>query len=247
MGIHIAIAPDIIATWGSLPITNTLLTSWVVMVILIACAVILKKAGFSLKPGKVQNFMEMICEYALDFMEETFGDRKIARFFFPLVATLFLFILFANWMEFLPGLGSIGIGGECQRAVCEPLFRTASTDLNVTIALAIIAMIATEMGGVRHFGALPYIRKFFDFSSPLNFYIGLIELVSELARLVSFSFRLFGNMFAGEVLILVMTTFLPYALPVPFMLFEVFVGFIQAVIFSLLTLFFVKLAISEKH
>jgi len=247
MGIHIAIAPEIITQWNGLPITNTLLTTWAVMVILIIGAFILNKSGFLLKPGKVQNFVEMICEFTLDLMEDTFGDRKIARFFFPLVVSLFIFILLANWMEFLPGLGSVGFAGECGRAICEPLFRTASTDLNVTIALAIVAMIATEMGGIRHFGALRYAKKFFNFSSPLNFYIGLIELVSESARLISFSFRLFGNIFAGEVLILVMTAFLPYALPVPFMLFEVFVGFIQAVIFALLTLFFIKLAVTEYH
>ncbi|MBI1755047.1 F0F1 ATP synthase subunit A [Candidatus Azambacteria bacterium] len=245
MEFHIAIAPEQITQWWGLPITNTLLSSWMAMAVLIVFSLLVSR-GLSFKPGKFQNFIEMIFEYVIDFMEHTFGDRKIARLFFPFVTTLFLFIWVSNWLEFLPGFGSIGLAGECGKAVCEPLFRSANTDLNVTIALAAAAMGATEIAGLWYLGAFGYLKKFFDFSGPLNFFIGLIELVSEAARLISFSFRLFGNIFAGEVLIIVMTAFLPIALPVPFMLFELFVGFIQAAIFALLTLFFIKIAITEK-
>lgn len=245
MELHIAIVPEKLAEWSGLPITNTLLTSWAVMVILIVFSFAVTRK-LSVKPGKVQNFVEMIFSYIMDFLEETLGNRKLALFFFPLITTLFLFIWLSNWMEFLPGFGSIGLTGECHRVICEPLFRSVNTDLNVTIALAIVSMTVIEVAGLWYLGAGSYLKKFFDFSGPLNFFIGLIELVSEAARLISFSFRLFGNIFAGEVLIVVMTALLPLALPVPFMLFELFVGFIQAAIFALLTLFFIKLAITEK-
>jgi len=247
MEFHISIVPETIAEWSGLPITNTLLTSWAVMAILI-CFSLWFSRRLALKPGKVQNFVEMIFEYVIDFMNEVLGDKKLVRFFFPLITTLFLFIWLSNWMEFLPGFGSIGLAGEeCHKAVCEPLFRSVNTDLNVTIALALVSVTVTEVAGLYWLGVFSYLKKFFDFSGPLHFFIGLIELVSEAARLVAFSFRLFGNIFAGEVIIIVTTAFLPFFLPVPFMLFELFVGFIQAAIFSLLTLFFVKLAITPKE
>ena len=245
MNLHIAIVPEKIAEFAGIPITNTLVTSIVVTIALSLFAFFFSRA-VSLRPGRIQNFIEMIFEYIYEFMEEVLGSRKLVTTFFPLVATLFLFIWTSNWMEFIPGMGSFGIEGECGKSVCEPLLRSVNTDLNVTIALAVISVIVTEIAGIRALG-FSYMKKFFNFSGPLNFFIGLIELVSEITRLVSFSFRLFGNVFAGEVLILVLLAFLPVALPVPFMLFELFVGFIQAAIFALLTLFFIKIAITPQE
>ncbi len=227
-----------------LPITNTLLTSWIVMGILVVFALVVSRM-LTYKPGRVQNAVEGLFAFVLDFMTEAFeGNRKHALFFFPLIATIFLFVWLANWMEFLPGFGSIGVTGDCGRAVCEPLFRSVNTDLNVTIALAVIAVMVTEVAGIVALGLWRYTGKFLVFTSPLKFFIGLIELVSEASRLISFSFRLFGNIFAGEALIVVMMYFLPVGLPIPFMLFEMFVGFMQAAIFALLTLFFIKLAMT---
>jgi len=242
MDLHIVIAPEQIGTLWGLPITNTLLTSWLVMAGLIVFAVIVKN-GISLVPQGAQNAIEMIFEYVFDFIDEVIHDKKLAAFMFPLLVTIFLYVWASNWIEFLPGVGSIGVQGECGRGVCEPLFRSVSTDLNVTIALALVSIAVTEAAGIAKFG-WGYGKKFFNFSHPLNFFIGLIELVSEIARVVSFSFRLFGNIFAGEVLIAVAVAFIPFVLPIPIMLFELFVGFIQAAIFALLTLFFVKIAIT---
>ncbi len=242
MNLHIAIVPEKIAEFAGIPITNTLITTIVVTIVLVVFAFFFSRT-ITLRPGKIQNFIEMIFEYIFDFMEEVLGSRKLVTTYFPLVATLFLFIWTSNWMEFIPGVGSLGVQGECGKAICKPLLRSVNTDLNVTIALAFISVIMTEVSGLRALG-FSYLKKFFNFSGPLNFFIGLIELVSEMARLVSFSFRLFGNVFAGEVLIIVLIAFLPVALPVPFMLFELFVGFIQAAIFALLTLFFIKIAIT---
>jgi F-type H+-transporting ATPase subunit a len=177
-------------------------------------------------------------------MTETLGNRKRAEFFFPLIATIFLFVLTANLFEFIPGVGSIGFH-EGEKFV--PLFRSVNTDFNMTLALAFISFFVVEIAGLAILGTRKYAGKFFNFTSLMGFAIGIIELFSELARIISFSFRLFGNIFAGEVLILVISSFLPIFLPVPLMAFEVFVGFIQAAIFSLLTLYFIKLAITDMH
>lgn len=232
---HISIAPEQLGEFMGLPITNTLIASWLVMIFLIIVAYIIRKNLNPKHPTKVQNFIEMLFEYIIDFMEEVLESRKLAMTYFPLLATMFLFIWISNWAEFFPGVGSITYNGE-------PLFRSVNTDLNVTIALALISFIVIEASGIRALGFFNYSKKFFNFSSPLNFFVGLIDLISELARLISFSFRLFGNIFAGEVLIAVTVFFIPLFMPVPLMMFELFVGFIQAAVFALLTLFFVKIA-----
>jgi len=242
-GIHIALAAEQIGTLFGVPITNTLVTAWAVMAILIAVA-----AWVGLRtrevPGKAQLLFETTFGFVLDYMEETLESRKLAVRFFPLIMTMFLFVLFSNMLEFTPGIGSIVIehGEET-----VPLFRSVNTDLNMTLALAIISFLVIEVTGVVVLGFLKYAGKFVNFKSVLGFFIGIIDLFSEIARLVSFSFRLFGNIFAGEVLILIVTFFVPLFLPVPLMLFELFVGFIQAAIFALLTLFFIKIAITEPH
>ncbi len=246
-GIHIVLSAEQIGEFLGIPITNTLITSWVVMVLLIAVAVLVGR-NLQLVPGKGQVLVETFMGGVLDYMEETLGSRKLAIAFFPLIMTLFLFIFGANITEFTPGIGSVGFfsasGGHEQFV---PLFRSVNTDLNVTLALAIIAFLVIEVTGVVVLGFLKYARKFVNLKSVLGFFIGIIELFSEIARLISFSFRLFGNIFAGEVLILVAAAFVPLLLPVPLMLFEVFVGFIQAAIFSLLTLFFIKIAITTEE
>ncbi len=158
-----------------------------------------------------------------------------------------------NWVGLLPGVDSIGIHKDVEShgEVVEkliPFFHPPATDLNITIAFALIAFVAIEMAGVTLLGFFKYGGKFINFHSPLAFVIGLIELLSELARLISFSFRLFGNIFAGKTLLLVvMFLATPYLLPVPLLAYELFVGFIQAFIFAILTLFFIKLAIEEPH
>ena len=156
-----------------------------------------------------------------------------------------MFIFTANIIEFTPGIGSIGWTHGDGEFI--PLLRSMNTDMNTTLALTIIAFVVIEVVGVATLGFLRYGKKFVNLSSVLGFMVGIIELFSEVARLVSYSFRLFGNIFAGEVMILVIQHFVPMVLPVPIMLFEVFVGFIQAAIFALLTLFFVKIAITEAH
>lgn len=248
-GIHIVLSAERLGEFAGIPITNTLITSWIVMAVLILLAFFVGR-NLKLVPGKVQGMFESILEYILAYMTETLENRRIAEKFFPLIATLFLFIFAANFLEFTPGIGSVGFfHGEVGHTEFTPLLRSVNTDLNVTLALAIISFLVIEITGIVVIGFLKYFKKFVNLKSALGFFIGIIELFSEMARLISFSFRLFGNIFAGEVLILVAVAFIPVFLPVPLMLFEVFVGFIQAAIFSLLTLFFIKIAITpaEEH
>lgn len=127
-----------------------------------------------------------------------------------------------------------------------PIFRAATADLNTTLALALISVVLTQIFGVSHLG-LSYFKKFIDFSNPLNFIVGILELVLEFAKIISFAFRLFGNIFAGEVLLVVMTYLIAIVVPTPFYALELFVGFIQALVFSMLSLIFFNLATKGHH
>ena len=243
-GISVILAPEQVATLWGIPITNTLITSWVAIAILIAIALVVR-SRLSYTPGRFQLLLESLVVYVQDFIKETLESETWSRRVFPLIITIFLFIATSNIIEFTPGIGSVGFFGAS--GAFTPLLRSVNTDLNVTLTLAIIAVISIEVIGITAVGFWRYAGKFFNFTSPLGFVVGLIEFVSELSRFISFSFRLFGNIFAGEVLIAVVSYFVPYVLPAPLMAFEMFVGFVQAAVFALLTLFFIKLAITDPH
>lgn len=195
-------------------------------------------------PGKLQAAIEWAFEGAYGYVEETFGNAQLTKRFFPLIATIFLFILVGNELEFFPGVGSIGF---FRGTDFTPLLRAPSADLNFTLALAFISFFVIEVTGIAVLGGLKYAGRYVNLTSPVGFAVGLIEIVSNLGRLVSFSFRLFGNIFAGEVMILVAGYFLPYLLPVPLIGFEMFIGFIQALVFAMLTMFFIKLSVTDPH
>jgi len=243
-GLHIALAAERLGSVFGIPITNSLVTAWVVMALLIVAAYFIGRST-KMTPGKAQSAFELLFEFVLDYMEQTLGTRALAERFFPLIATIFLFIFTANMLDYFPLIGSLGF---TRGAEFVPLFRPVNTDLNVTLALAIIVFLTIEISGILALGVLKYGSKFVNFKTgAMGLVVGLLEIIGNLARLVSFSFRLFGNIFAGEVLIAVISSFLPYLLPVPLMLFETFVGLLQAAIFALLTLVFIKLAIMEPH
>ena len=194
--IHISLSAEKIGTFLGVPVTNTMLMSFIVFAILWTLAYFVRK-NLSLVPGRLQTLIETLFVGILDYMTETLEDEKLARKLFPLIVTIFLFIFTANLIEFTPGIGSIGWshpGGEF-----TPLLRSMNTDLNTTLALTIIAFVVIEVVGVATLGFLRYSKKFVNLSSVLGFMVGIIELFSEVARLVSYSFRLFGNIFAGEV------------------------------------------------
>ena len=246
-GIHISLQPYILGEVGGLPITATLVTSWVVVALLIIWALVFSYRA-KLYPARGQVFVQTAVSFVYDYVKEVLEDDKLARRYFPLIMTIFLFITVANLFGLLPFVGgSVGLTGVHGHEGLTPLFYPVNTDLNMTLAMAVIAFIAIEFAGITALGALKYASKFVNFHSVIGFVVGLIEFVSELARLITFSFRLFGNIFAGKVLILVALFFLPYLLPVPLLVYEVFVGVIQGAVFALLTLFFIKIAVTEPH
>ncbi len=177
------------------------------------------------------------------YVQETLESKELTKKIFPLLMTVFLFVFIANISEFVPGVGALTYAHDGEHVA--PVFRSVHSDLNMTLALAILAFILIEAIGFMTLGFKKYAGKFFNFHSIGGFFLGLLEFISETMRLVSFSFRLFGNIFAGAVLISVIMFFVPYLIPIPFVAFELFVGLMQAAIFTLLTLFFVKLAITE--
>ena len=240
--IPISLKAESILHIGGFEITNTLLLTWGVLVFFLAIGLFLRKK-WHIIPGKLQIVFEFITEEVLKLMESVMGERSKAERYFPLVATIFLYILFSNWLGLFPFLGSIGIyerhGAE---SVFVPFFRSPASDLNFTLALAIVSVVMTNILAIRSLGFFSHIRKFFNFSNPIHFFVGILEFVSEFAKVISFSFRLFGNVFAGEVLLLIVGVLAPYVIPTPFIFLEIFVGFIQSFIFAMLTVVFIATA-----
>ncbi len=241
-GLSVHLKPYIVGYIGDIPIASTMITVWVVIVGLILLA-ILVHSKISSVPGKLQNFFEMIVDFGYKQVLDVLKNEEYANKYFPVIFTIFIFVLSMNWAGLIPGVGSIGYYDEHHHLI--PFFYPGATDLNITIGLAIISFVTIEVAGVLAIGVWKYAGKFLNFHSVMGFAIGIMELISELARLISFSFRLFGNIFAGKTLLLVAMFFVPYVLPVPIYAYELFVGIIQALVFSILTLFFIKMAVEE--
>ena len=249
MDIHISLKAEKIGYILGLPITNSLILSLVAGILLVGGGILVAR---KLKPipGKAQNIVEILIDGALVFMSQVLGDRKEAIKFFPVVAAIFFFVLFNNWLGVLPGIGSIGVFEEHDgHQAFVPLFRPASADLNTTLALAIIAVLVTQLYAIKKLGFFKQVGKYLDFKhGPIHFFVGILELIGEFAKILSFSFRLFGNIFAGEVLLIIMLSLLPLLATfavLPFFFLEYFVGFIQALVFAMLTLVFLKVATTE--
>lgn len=246
---EISIAAEKLFSISGFPVTNALLIGFLVSIFLIFLTqVVVRK--MVLVPRGTQNILEVVFEGLLTFIESVLGDKAQARRAFPLIATIFLFVLVSNWVGLLPGAGTIGLAHvKDGQATIVPFLRSTSADLNFTIALSIIVVLTIQVSGIAALGIVKYGKKFFisPFHKPygLGTIMGLLELVSEFAKLLSFSFRLFGNIFAGEILLIVMLHLVPYFIPLPFLFLEVFVGFIQAAVFAMLTLVFLKMAMME--
>jgi len=284
-------------------ITNTLLSSWLTMIILVVTGwAITRKLKET--PGRAQGFLEMVIEGLFGLIEGAAGN-KWARRFFPIVTTIFLFVIVSNWLGLTPLFGGWGalhhsehghsvewlneshtvgiwvkeeagqvedVHGAAEEDVhgeggefyaLAPMFRAATTDLNVTFALAIVSVVMTQYFGVSALG-IGYFSKFINVRGMvsaftkkgigcggriaafamglIDFVIGLIETVSEIGKIVSFSFRLFGNIFAGEVLLGVMAFLIPYLISLPFFGLEILVGFVQALVFMMLSVAFFVVA-----
>ncbi|HTE86094.1 MAG TPA: F0F1 ATP synthase subunit A [Dehalococcoidia bacterium] len=295
---------------GPWAVRNTILTSWLVIVFLVVTS-LLATRGMALVPVRsLQNFVEALLEWMYGIVEDAAGPAN-ARRFFPLIGTIFLYVVCSNWFGLLPFYGTFGrvstpevAPGQTGRAVAlqtyhlgplpiavEPLnpkpielksspsgdvertdgqplarsdgtptagtivpfFRSVFSDANAPLSIAIISFIAVEYWGLSTLGVGTYLGKFFNLKAlargpmgAIDVVVGLLELISEFVRVISFTFRLLGNIFAGEVLIIYMTFLVPFIIPTLFYGLELFVGFIQASVFALLTLVFAVMAV-EHH
>ncbi len=220
---HIEIGAPVLFYIGPMPVTNTIFSAWVTMALLVGVSVAVTRR-MRLVPTGMQNLVEYIVELLVGVCETTAGKER-GRQFLPFVATSFLFILSANWMGLIPGYGDTA------------WLRSANSDLNITAAMALIIFILSQALAIKTRGPLGYVKEFFV-PNPLH-------ILSELSRPVSLAFRLFGNIFAGEVLLATMAAMLPVAVPAVFFGLEVFVGIVQALIFSMLSLVFLTIATSH--
>jgi F-type H+-transporting ATPase subunit a len=239
----ISIRAEDIFRIGNFPVTNSSLLATIAFIVLIVLAIILR-SKLKMIPGGIQNIAEAVLDGALGLMDSVLGDRRKSEKYLPIILTVFLFVLCSNWLGLVPGVGSFVVRTGDGTI---PLFRSPAADLNFTLALALIAVTFVNALGIAAVGLKGRLKVFFNFKNPIAFFVGILELISEFAKIISFSFRLFGNVFAGEVLLTIMALLLPYLAPLPFMCLEVFVGFIQAFIFGMLTLVFISMAVSEEH
>ncbi len=262
---HISLAAEEVAQVGKLRITNTLLASWVTMAVLIVVS-FLATRRMSQVPRGLQNLVELVIETLYGFVRSIAGAQT--SLVFPTIATLFLFIIVSNWMGLLPGYLSVVIvraaehGGEAERI---SLLRSAATDLNTTLALAISSVVMSQVYGLMVVGFPRYFLRFLNvrryvafarwvagrgprvgfgslFMGVIDLFIGVLELFDEFTKVLSFSFRLFGNIFAGEVLLGVMIFLVPFVASLPFLGLELFVGLIQAFVFAVLSTAFIAQA-----
>lgn len=280
---------------------NTMIAAWLAIVILVVIAFLATRRMQEVPTG-LQNLVEVFIEFFLGMCERIAGAER-ARRFFPLVMTIFLFIMVANWTGILPGFGTIGrietpeefihhaeekaekagehvdlhdihlqvfegegsfgylgfgslgqditaheyeethsAGEGKQAGILVPFLRSANTDVNMTLAIALISMVTIHIWGLSALG-FGHVGKFINFKEgPVGLFVGILEAIGEVAKIISFTFRLFGNMFAGEVLLFAMAFLFPLIGIVPFLGLELFVGAIQAFIFAMLTLVFAVMA-----
>lgn len=252
-----------IAHIGSFTITNALFTSWIVVIILIIISIKIR-SSLKMIPKGFQNLFEIIIEGSEKLADQVTGDRKITEKAFPIVFTVFFIVLLNNWLGIMPfgGFGIIEMTDHGKAFI--PIIRSGTADINGTLPLAILSVLGANLFGIFSIGLWKTTNKYVNLkalgsifkkvrkepsiliSAPIMFFVGVLELIGELAKVASLSFRLFGNIFAGEVLLASMGAILAYLLPTPFIMLELFIGVIQAFIFAILTLVYYTIA-SHDH
>lgn len=238
-GPHINIKADVLFHIGPVPVTNSMLLGILGYTFVIWAMFATARAVVTGKSTVVTKTVLMIYEMLLGTVEQVLGDKKIARRIAPLSITLFFIIIVNYWLGILPFVGPITANGV-------PVFRGLVADLNVTFAMAIISMLVVQIYAIKTHGLFGNLGRYFrnPIRDPAGAFEGLLELIAEVSRLLALSLRLFGNVFAGEVLIIMvgyMTQYLAGIALLPFMIFELFIGSIQAYVFFMLTTVFIGL------
>jgi len=246
----------------SFPITNALLTSWVVVLIIAVLAWALR-SKLKEVPGKLQTIFEVVIEAGLSLCDQITNNRKLSMKIFPIAISAFFFILINNWLGIMPfgGFGLIETGDHGK--VFIPFLRGGTADINTTLGLSLIAVIGANLFGVISIGLWKTFNKYVNLKvlgsiftkirkdptviivAPITFFVGLIEIAGEFAKIASLSFRLFGNILAGEVLLVSIAALAPYAAPIPFLFLEILVGVVQALIFSILLVVYFTISASD--
>ncbi len=243
-------------------ITNALFTSWIVVAVIVILSVVLR-AKLKEVPGKLQNIFEIVVDGALGLCDQVTNNRAVSVKIFPIAISVFFFVLVNNWFGILP-LGGFGLLEEGEHGMAFiPLLRGGTADINTTIALAVMAVLGANLFGIFSIGIWKTFNKYVNLKvlggiftkirheptiiivAPITFFVGLIEIVGEFAKIASLSFRLFGNVFAGEVLLVSMAALVAYVIPIPFLFLELLVGVIQALIFSILLVVYFTIASTD--
>lgn len=244
------VQPDTLFSIGSLNITNAMLMGVLVTVIFLIGSLIIYKR-VALMPSRFQMLVEMVVESFTGLLEQITGSRESAEKLLPLIGTLFLFMGCSNLIGLIPGLTSITYNGT-------PIFRTPTNDFNMTFSIATAMIILTNIMSIKVFGPIGYLGKFFKFKDVylgfkksigdgvlaiVDFFIGLLDIISEVAKIVSLSLRLFGNMYAGEVLAAILLGAFAAVIPAAWLAMNLLVGVLQALVFGALTAAYYQLAV----
>jgi F-type H+-transporting ATPase subunit a len=230
------ISPETLFLVAGFPVTNTVIATVITDVVIIVLVLIVGRV-VAIKPGNIQNTVEAIVDYFRETTEDIAGER--ASFIYPWVLSFFLFILISNLLAQFPGFGSIRFRTLTSEHHGVPFLRAATSDLNFTLALAVTSAVVTHYFSIKYTGIKAYLTRFITFKMfPIFLFVGILEFVNEITKLISFSFRLFGNMFAGERVMSTMYGLFPFGLPLPFIILEIMVALIQAIVFAMLTMAF---------
>lgn len=239
------IGPAVLFSLFGIPLYNTFVSTLIVDAVLLAIVFVIYK-NINRIPGTLQSIFEMLIDYFHTLVEQISGNRVKA--IFPWVTSFFIVILFSNLLGLLPGVGSIGIEHQSNHGetTLTPLLRPGTSDFNMTLALAVVSVVATHAIGIRYTGIKDYLSRFFSLN-PIYLFVGILELVSEVTKLFSLSFRLFGNIFAGEVVLATISGLFAFIAPIPFLLLESIVAMVQALVFAMLTMVFMSILSTPHH
>jgi len=207
MSLNIQISAEPIFSLGNFSLTNSMLMSLTISVVLSLIAISFSRAIKSRRFSGWHTFIQTLVESFYEFVRLV-APQQGTRLF-PLIATIFFFVMLGSWLGLLPGAETIKLNHA-------PLIRGGTADLNITLGLALFAVASIQYYGYQTQG-MKYFKKFINLSNPINFFVGILEILSEFARIMSFAFRLFGNIFAGEVLLAVIAFLVPLAAPLPFL------------------------------
>ena len=239
-----SLAPEALFHIGNVPFTNTLVNTILIDALIILGVIILNKK-LSKVPGIFQNIVEFVFETYYTFTE-SIAEKKTQKIF-PFIMTFFIVILLSNWSGLLPGASSIGVY-ETHEGTKEliPFMRNFTSDINATFGLAIISLIATHILSIKAIGIKEYLSRYISLN-PILLFVGVLEVISEFTKVISLSFRLFGNIFAGEVVLTTVSSLFAFIFPIPFLMLEIIVGLVQALVFSILTMVFMSILMTPHH